>query len=72
MMHGHPEDGSGPDQPARVLRHHVLLADMDTVGADGQRHVDPVVDDQRHAALPASAAPTLAGGRRPVASGRPA
>src|SRR6185436_11092437 len=33
-----------------ILRRHVVPADVDTVAPDGERHVDAVVDDKRHAA----------------------
>ena len=36
-----------PSSCASVLRRHVVLADVDAVGARGQRHVDTVVDQQR-------------------------
>ena len=38
--------GVGPEQPPRVGRRHVVPADMHAVAADGERHVDPVVDER--------------------------
>ena len=38
-----------PEQPARILDPHVVLPDMHAVGLGGQRHVDAIVHDQRHA-----------------------
>ncbi|HQL31561.1 MAG TPA: D-aminoacyl-tRNA deacylase, partial [Thermoanaerobaculales bacterium] len=36
------------DQPSRVGGGEVVLADVHAVGAGGDRHVDPIVDDHRH------------------------
>ncbi len=40
---------SGPEQPARVGRVHILLPDMHAVRAGSERHIHPVVDDEGHA-----------------------
>ena len=43
-----PDDGAGAEQPPRVFGGHVVLPDMHAVGAGGERHIDPVVDEERH------------------------
>ena len=40
---------SRPEQPPRILDRHVGLPDMHAVGACNHRHIDAVVDHQRHA-----------------------
>ena len=45
-----PDDGAAAEQPRASAGRHVVLADMHAVGAGGQRDVDAVVDEQRHAA----------------------
>jgi hypothetical protein len=47
---GDGEDHVRTDAFARLARRHVVLADMQAMGADGDRHLDAVVDDQLHAA----------------------
>ena len=42
--------GVRPEQPPRVRRRHVVPADMHALAADGERHVHPVVDEERHGA----------------------
>ena len=41
---------SGTEQAADVAAVHIRLADVNSVRARSQRHVNAVVDDQRHAA----------------------
>ncbi len=38
-----------PEQAARILDRHVVRPEMHAVGAGGERHIDAIVDDQRHA-----------------------
>jgi hypothetical protein len=38
-----------PKQPARIFDRHIVGADMHTVGFCGKRHIDAVVDHERHA-----------------------
>ena len=40
----------GPRERARGFDRQVVLAEVDAVGAGRERHVEPVVDDERHAA----------------------
>jgi len=47
--HGHSEEHRGADQAAGLGCREVVLAHVHPVGAGSERHVDPVVDDERHA-----------------------
>ena len=46
---GQPDDAVGTDQGARLRHRHVVLADVDAVGAGCGHQVGPVVEDERHA-----------------------
>ena len=48
-LDGEADDRLRPEQPARVGGMHVVLPDMDAVGLRRERHVDAVVDEERHA-----------------------
>ncbi len=40
-----------PQEISRRVRGHVILAEVNTVSANGKRHVNSIVDDQLHAPL---------------------
>ena len=42
------DDRRRTEQTARIGSRHVVLADMHAVGAGGQRHVDAIIDHERH------------------------
>src|SRR6185312_16275169 len=42
------DERAGTEQAPRVLNRHVVLAEMHAIGSRGQRHVEAVVDDERH------------------------
>src|SRR6185437_1733676 len=42
------DDGAGPEQPPRIGSRHVVLTEMHAVSTRRERHVDPVVDHERH------------------------
>ncbi len=42
------DDRVRPEQGPRIFDRHVVRPDMHAVGAGGERHVDAVVDDERH------------------------
>src|SRR6185312_6060442 len=43
-----PDDGRAAEQQPRIGCRHVVLPDMHAVGFGGERHVDAVIDQQRH------------------------
>ena len=49
VMDGDAQDRVRAEETAGIVGRHVVLADMHAGGAGGQRHVDPVVDDERDA-----------------------
>ncbi len=46
--HGEPNDGLLSQQTTRIGRRHVLLTQVNTLGAGRQGDVDPVIDQKRH------------------------
>jgi hypothetical protein len=48
VLERQPDDRLCPEQPSRIGRMHIALAEMHAVGSRGERHVDPIVDEERH------------------------